>query len=331
MRVGITTTIPVEVVIAGGHEPVDLNNLFINSPERERLILSAERDGFPQNICTWIKGIYGAVKEYGIENVICVISGDCSNTIMLMEVLRMKGVNVIPFSYPPEPDPEILRRSIISLSKALGTDIREAERVRDKLWEIRKDLIKLDDMTVEGKITGFENHFWLVSSSDFRGNPYEFHNSLSSFLSEAEGREPKSGMEIGYIGVPPVFAKDLYSFIEAKGGRVVFNEIQRQFSMPFEANSLEEQYSLYTYPYSIWMRIEDIKREIKRRNIKGLIHYVQAFCHRAIGDIVIRGEIKIPILTLEGGDDFYLDEHKRTRIEAFMDILERIKVKGGEA
>ena len=31
-RVGFTTTIPVEVLLAAGQEPVDLNNLFIAAP-----------------------------------------------------------------------------------------------------------------------------------------------------------------------------------------------------------------------------------------------------------------------------------------------------------
>ena len=32
-RIGITTTVPVEIIIAAGHTPVDLNNLFITDPE----------------------------------------------------------------------------------------------------------------------------------------------------------------------------------------------------------------------------------------------------------------------------------------------------------
>ncbi|HUV52114.1 MAG TPA: 2-hydroxyacyl-CoA dehydratase, partial [Dehalococcoidia bacterium] len=94
--IGITTTVPIEVLMAAGYKPVDLNNLFIGSPERERLVSIAERTGFPQNCCTWIKGIYGVCMEYGINTVLCVTTGDCSNTIMLMEVLKLKGLEVLP-------------------------------------------------------------------------------------------------------------------------------------------------------------------------------------------------------------------------------------------
>ena len=128
---------------------------------------------------------------------------------------------------------------------------------------------------------------------------------------------------IAYIGVPSVFARDLYHYLEQNGARVVFNEIQRQFSMPDPGRSLAEQYSNYTYPYSIFDRLEDIKLEIRRRRVDGVIHYVQAFCHRGIGDIIFRDTIKLPILTLEGNDDFFLNQHNKTRIEAFIDMLKR--------
>ena len=58
-KIGITTNVPIEVLIAAGYRPVDLNNIFISDPDPERLIKLAEKDGFPINCCGWIKGIYG--------------------------------------------------------------------------------------------------------------------------------------------------------------------------------------------------------------------------------------------------------------------------------
>jgi len=125
---------------------------------------------------------------------------------------------------------------------------------------------------------------------------------------------------LGYVGVPPIFS-DLYQKIELMGGRVVYNEIQRQFSMPFDTDDIVEQYLLYTYPYSFFYRLEDIKREIKKREIHGLIHYVQAFCFRQMQDIILRKELKIPILTLEGDKPGPLDVRTELRLEAFLESL----------
>jgi len=325
-QIGITTTVPVEVLMAAGYTPLDLNNVFIGSSERERLVNIAEQDGFPQNCCTWIKGIYGACMEYGIKTVLCVTSGDCSNTIMLMEVLKLRGLDVIPFAYPERPDVNLMQDALNVLAETLGTTISAAEEVRAELEGARRLALELDEFTwKDGVITGLENHMTLVTTSDFGGDYREYERSTGEFISRAGSREPYHDdyLRIAYIGVPPVFAGDFYPFVERTGGRVVFNEIQRQFAMPDRGGSLAEQYCNYTYPYSVFGRVRDIVAQLRLRRVDGVVHYVQAFCHRGIGDIIFRSAIDTPILTLEGNDDFMLNQHLRTRVEAFIDMLNR--------
>ena len=52
---------------------------------------------------------------------------------------------------------------------------------------------------------------------------------------------------------------------------------ETQFAMPEPGESLAEQYSNYTYPYSIHQRLQDITTELRRRKVDGVIHYAQAF------------------------------------------------------
>ncbi|TET15095.1 MAG: 2-hydroxyacyl-CoA dehydratase, partial [Dehalococcoidia bacterium] len=153
----------------------------------------------------------------------------------------------------------------------------------------------------------------------------EYERRLEGLLSQARSRKPypDDHLRLAYIGVPPVFPGDFYPYIERNGARVVFNEIQRQFAMPVPSRSLAEQYCNYTYPYSISGRVRDILPQLRRRRVDGVIHYVQAFCHRGIGDIIFRDAINLPILTLEGNNDFMLNQHLRTRVEAFIDMLKR--------
>ena len=325
-KIGITTTVPVEVLLAAGYQPVDLNNVFITDPSPERLVNIAERAGFPLNCCSWIKGIYGVCMDYGINTVLCVTTGDCSNTIMLMEVLKLKGLKVIPFAYPDQPSPQRMQYTLEALAETLGTTPEAANRVRDELKPCRRSVLKLDQLTwKDGLVSGFENHLWLVSTSDFNQDHHEYYQQLQELLATCRRRQPYSpdSLRLAYIGVPSVYAQDLYHYLENNGARVVFNEIQRQFAMPEPGNSLAEQYSNYTYPYSIYERLQDITTELKQRQVDGVIHYVQAFCHRGIGDIIFRDTLKLPILTLEGNNDFFLTHHIKTRIEAFLDMLER--------
>jgi benzoyl-CoA reductase/2-hydroxyglutaryl-CoA dehydratase subunit BcrC/BadD/HgdB len=322
--IGITTTVPTEVLLAAGCHPIDLNNIFISEPNPERLVTKAERAGFPINCCTWIKGIYGTVMERAINPVICVTNGDCSNTQMLMEVLKLKGVNTIPFAYPDSPNLLHMQACLESLAKTLDTTVDEAEMIRLELEPARSLARDLDEMTWKDVVvSGFENHFWHVSASDFIGNVSEYEKGLNRLLTECRTRKPYSDdmLRLAYIGVPPVFARDLYRFLERNGARVVFNEIQRQFAMPNRCNSLSEQYCRYTYPYSLSERLNDILPELEKRRVDGVIHYVQAFCHRGIGDIVLRERIKLPMLTIEGNNEYNLTQHLKTRFEAFMDVV----------
>ncbi len=324
--VGITTTVPIEVLMAAGYQTVDLNNVFIGSTERERLVNLAERAGFPQNCCTWIKGIYGVCMEYGIGPVLCVTSGDCSNTIMLMEVLKLKGLDVLPFAYPDQPDVDLMQRALETLAGRLGTTLTRADELRGELGRARRLALEVDELTWrDGVVSGLENHLSLVTASDFGGDYREYERRLEELLAQARTREPYPDdyLRLAYIGVPPVFPSDLYSYIERNSARVVFNEVQRQFAMPNPGSSLAEQYCNYTYPYSIFGRVDDIVAQLRQRRVDGVIHYVQAFCHRGIGDIIFRDSINLPVLTLEGNNDFMLNHHLRTRVEAFIDMLKR--------
>jgi benzoyl-CoA reductase/2-hydroxyglutaryl-CoA dehydratase subunit BcrC/BadD/HgdB len=325
-EIGITTTVPLEVLIAAGYRPVDLNNVLVSDPDTGRLITIAERAGFPLNCCSWIKGIYGVCLEKGIVDVLCLTSGDCSNTIMLMETLKLKGRNATAFAYPDRPDPRLMRSALEALAEAFGTTLAAAEKVRQELKAARDLALKLDELTWKNNlVSGGENHIWLISTSDFNGDYQKYQKDLQGVIDDCAKRQPypESEIRLGYIGVPAVYARELYPFIEKQGARVVFNEVQRQFAMPEAGESLAEQYANYTYPYSIRERINDIQREIDRRRVDGVIHYIQAFCHRGIGDIIFRDAIKLPVLTLEGNADFFLNNHVKTRIEAFLDMIQR--------
>jgi len=134
-------------------------------------------------------------------------------------------------------------------------------------------------------------------------------------------RQPfKDKIRLAYIGVPPIFT-DLYAVLESLGARVVYNEVQRQFSMPFNPNNIVEQYIKYTYPYGAFARLEDMQQEIAGRNIDGVIHYTQTFCYRQIEDLIFREKLNLPFLTLEGDRPGRVDARSRMRLEAFINML----------
>jgi len=321
-KTGFTTTIPLEVLLAAGRTPVDLNNLFITGGRSLELIETAEDRGFPRNICGWIKGIYGAVLESDIDEVVAVTEGDCSNTRALMEVLSLHDVATVPFAYPHDRNPEALRAEIERFMARFGVGREEVDRAGERLEPIRSKIREVDRLTWQDNlVSGQENHYFQVASSDMNGSPDDFEAELDSFLQEARLRAPSGeSVRLAYIGVPPII-DDLYTFLESQGARVVFNETQRQFSMPYGIRDLVERYRAYTYPYDIFFRLADIKLELARRKVDGVIHYVQSFCFRQIEDMIVRRTLSRPILTLEGDKPGHLDARSRIRIESFLELL----------
>ncbi|QZY55233.1 2-hydroxyacyl-CoA dehydratase family protein [Crassaminicella profunda] len=327
-KIGLTTTVPVEVLFAAGYQPVDLNNLFIVSKDYMKYIDIAERDGFPKSLCAWIKGIYGACVENGIKEIVGVMEGDCSNTKALIEVLALRGIKVYPFSFPHNHRQEDVEKEVRKFMEIFQVDLEEVEKIRQRLNRIRQLAKKIDTLTyIDYQATGFENHLYQVSCSDFNGNPDHFEVELKSVIKEIKGRNPiKKKIRLGYIGVPPMTA-DLYTFVQEHHAQFVYNEVQREFAFPRvdEADTIFKQYYDYTYPYDVGYRIKELKKQIERRKLDGIIHYTQAFCYRAVEDIVLKKALDIPILNIEGDKLNILDARTKLRIEAFLDMLKDLK------
>ena len=319
----MTTTVPVEIILAAGHVPVDLNNVFIGGAEPVRRVEAAEDAGYPRNICGWIKGLYSTVIGTDcVDAVIAVTQGDCSNTQALMETWEMAGVRVIPFAYPFDRDIDLLRMQMQKLAETLGADRDRVLSVKADADRIRRKVAEIDRLTwQENRVGGADNHLYQISCSDFNSNINQFEANVDSFLAGAsQGAIKQEGLRLGYIGVPPIFT-DLYSYLETMGARVVFNEVQRQFAMPYDEADILEQYRRYTYPYGVFGRIADIQGEIEKRRIDGVIHYVQSFCYRQIEDLIIRKILKVPILTIEGDKPGCMDARTRLRVDGFLEML----------
>lgn len=322
-RIGITTTVPVEVIYAAGHQPVDLNNAFVNAPHPGELLEQAEIAGFPATTCGWIKGIYSAGRRSGVDAVVGVMAGDCSNTQALLEIWQYEGLKTIPFAYPYDRSPDVLSAEIDRLCSRLGASRTEAEERKRQLDAVRARAFEVDRLTWdEDRVSGFENHLYLVSASDFNGDPAAYRSAVDCFLAEAARRpRRREPLRLGYVGVPPILS-GLHEFLEERGARVVYNETQRQFALPYLGASLAEAYTRYTYPYGIFPRLEDIRRELDRRRIHGVIHYVQSFCFRQMEDLLLRKSLTVPVLTLEGDRPMPVDARTRTRLESFLEMLE---------
>ncbi len=257
-----------------------------------------------------------------IKTVIAVTEGDCANTLAMLDLLRDRGVEIIPFAYPYDRDREKLERAIAGLEARFEVSREQTEAMKKKLDRIRRKALVIDEMTYrDNTVSGLENHLALISCSDFEGDPDAYEKKLDALIDEARGREPfQQLLRIGFCGVPAIFS-DLYGFLESMKSRVVYNEMQRQFAMPDPSDNIVDQYLNYTYPYSYFHRVRDVLEQIPLRKIDGMIHYIQSFCHHQINDGKIRESMPVPVLTLEGDKPGALKEQSCIRIESFLEML----------
>jgi benzoyl-CoA reductase/2-hydroxyglutaryl-CoA dehydratase subunit BcrC/BadD/HgdB len=326
--VGITTSVPVEVILAAGAVPVDLNNLFVASGRAPERVDLAERSGFPRNVCAWVKGLYGTVLEEGIGTVVGVTQGDCSLTHALLEVLETEGVEIVTFEFPYSRDEGALDAEIARFEKHFGVTRADTEAVRESLAPLRRDLAEVDRRMGAGLAPGFaaKAHELLLSGSDFGGGaPDAFAPEVKAFLRETEEteqpiKEDASAPRLALAGIPPIVS-DLFENIEGLGARVVLDEISREFAMIRDADSIVSQYLAYTYPYDIFHRLKGLMGETAGRSVDGIVHYVQSFCFRGVHDRLLREKAGLPVLTLECDRPGELDGRTLTRLEAFMETL----------
>lgn len=320
-RIGITSTIPVDIIYASSCVPVDLNNVFITDSQARVLIEEAERFGLPRNICTWVKGVYSVIRNNNINVIIGVAQGDCSPMISMLESLLPMGVEFIPFSFPYEKNRQLLRWEVQKLMDYFGVQWDDVEASKARLDEIRKMAHEIDRLTwQENRMSSANNLYALVNCTDFLSDPGVFKNELESMLSGRSAEYPGSELRLGLIGIPGVFT-NLYDYLEDQGARVVFHEVARQFAMPEYKKDLLDQNLCYTYPYSFYGRVQDIQEQAQVRRLDGFIHYVQAFCHHQLEDYGFRQHLKLPVLTLEGDQVGKLDGRTKTRLETFVQML----------
>ncbi|MGD8238476.1 MAG: 2-hydroxyacyl-CoA dehydratase [Armatimonadota bacterium] len=327
--VGMTTLVPIEVLFAAGYQPLDMNNVFVADARSREFIDGAERAGFPDTSCAWLKGIYGAMlARPDIETIVGVTAGDCSDTHVLMEYVERLGRRVIPFAYVRER----LGEEIEALMRHFDVSWEQVTKAHGRLQGIRRRVWQIDEWTwrPESRVSGWDNHLCQVCCSDMGGDIEAFEQEVREY---EPANEPinSAGVRLGVLGVPSIFAEDMYRYVETEcGAKVVFNETQRQFSLPFDCD-IVEQYTRFTYPYGTRARLADIQAEVERRDMDGLIHYTQAFCFRELTDALIRQDVDVPVLTIAGNTEKHLSTQLKTRLEAFVDMLERRRAAAGSS
>ncbi len=314
-----STSVPVEILFAAGYSPLDLNNVFITAPAPSKFVADAEYRGFPKNYCAWLKGGYGVLNSMEISLFVSVGEGECSGAVKMADLLRKEGVRVVDFDYGGN-----LKKRFADFASLLGADLSESESVFSRLSSVREKLMFIDRLSYSDmKVRGAENFNWLISASDFKSDYVEYEGALDKFTDEIKCRPEglfSGRLRIALIGIPPI-VNGIFELVEELGGIIVYNEMPHQFALPYFRDGFIESYEKFTYPAPLDVRVAEIEKNLRERNIDGVISYTQSFCPRQLDEVVLREKIQFPFLTIESDRPGYIDERNRIRIEAFFERL----------
>lgn len=317
----ITSTLPIEIIYAAGDAVADVNNLFINSENPQAYLQIAERAGFPANSCAWVKGIFGFCTKNNWRQIIGVNEGDCSQNSTLLDILEHRGLTVLRFSFPAERTYAALNASIIALEKKFGVTRAQTEIVKKRFDELRAIAKNIDERAWQQRNVNSADLFTAqLLLTDMLSDVDAGEKRLRSLATKIDERG-NNKIPLAVIGVPTIMG-DLWATIENAGGRVIYHEVPHQFSLTENiGRDLVDSYLNYTYPAKAQIRLAEIKRQIELRQVRGIIHYAQAFCHRQMHDLLLREICSVPILTIEADRPTKIDGRTLTRIEAFLESL----------
>ena len=323
-RVGIFSTIPVEVLFAAGLVPVDVNNLFVGHQDPAALLRVADAAGVPRNLCAWTRGLYGAAAAANLKRLVVVPRGDCTNNVTMARFLAAAGVTVAEFNYPlEEADKEgHLAHELELFADQFGTRMAEVKRTFEDLRVVRQRLHEIDELNWQARrLPGAEARLLLLEATDMAGNPSLFLRRLERGLRRGGKLASSTGPTVAVFGVPNIIG-GLVETLEDLGAFVALCETERDFAMLPPAATLEQQYLDYAYPYGIDARLARFTRELEVRRVDGLVLYAQAFCHHNLEQARVQRELAgIPTVVIEGDVPAGPTPRDRIRLETFVGLL----------
>ncbi|MCX9085123.1 MAG: 2-hydroxyacyl-CoA dehydratase family protein [Candidatus Methanoperedens sp.] len=308
-KIAITALVPPELIYACGCKPFDVNNVIPFSKK------------YPRNkLCAWT-AIWQEMlskREIKIDSLIVVAGGDCHNALVDGQKVAMSGIPTHFFFYPFDGSSEYLESQFQKVSDFLG-GIKAPEKP-EEIMELKKIGLQIDKKRAAGKLTSGDTFRILISFSDLASDLDTFRETIS-LIRETD---IKINNRIALIGVPPIYP-DFHDVAQSLGLDVIFDELPFEFIRHSgrDIQTIARDYCNYTFARPLDFRIKFLQKELKKRNVDGIIHYTQFSCHHMLEDDILRSNLDYPMLTIQGDLPGNTPEQIKLRLEAFREALER--------
>ena len=309
-KVGITALVPPELIYACGWSALDLNNRVPYTTRKPKL-----------KLCSWTALWRDMLlnSEYDISKLVVVAGGDCLNAVVDGQKVAMAGLDTHYFFYPFHDEREQFEKELHALVDFLGGV--KYPCFFGEVYQLKELGLHLDRLRAEGKVPS-DAFSYLISFSDFRGDPVNFEKELREYLSNQRSGQVDFRSKIALIGVPPI-NHGFHGVCQEMGLQVVYDELPYEF-LRVRGKTFEEitnSYINYSFAKPLDYRMRVIEKELNKRKVDGIIHYTQYACHHILEDELFRERFDCPLLTIQGDTPGPVSEQTKLRLEAFAEII----------
>jgi len=242
----------------------------------------------------------------------------------MARLLERVGVKVVEFNFPvaKHDRPGVMQVELEEFRKALSASRSNVESWFGRLQPVRTLLDKVDRLCwEEGRLPGAEARLLHLRSTDMDGDPVLFSRRLEKALSQFSSAARRHGPRIALFGVPSAIT-GLAEKIEAMAALLVLCETEHDFAMIPAAQTIEQQYLDYAYPYGIEARLDKFLRLAREREVEGVVVYSQSFCHHNLELTRVERVLRpLPTVVIESDVPASLSPRDLVRLEGFLSIV----------
>ncbi|UCF07698.1 MAG: 2-hydroxyacyl-CoA dehydratase [Thermoplasmata archaeon] len=307
--VGITALVPPELIFACRMSPCDINNSVPKAGLRPA-----------SKLCAWTAVWRDMIlaRQLEIDRLVVVAGGDCHNALVDGQKVEYSGVPTHYFFYPFEEDYSFLCEQLEKLSSFLGGI--EDPSMFDAVARLKERTLDIDRKRKEGDISAINAFEIMVAASDMKGDLNKFEDMVDNVKEEPVEYKAR----IALLGVPPIHY-DFHKILKSLGLHVVYDELPYEFTRLTGRNmdELAKNYLNYTFARKLSFRLDFLEKELKRRNVDGVIHYTQFACHHLLEDDMMRKRLDYPWLVIQGDMPHRTPSQVKTRLEAFAEMLQK--------
>jgi hypothetical protein len=323
VKVGVIPPAPIEALLAGGHQVVNLwTAFFLAAPEGTDSAPAPLRDSSRPET-PWGRFLVEAPSALGVEEIVHPAQGMAPATGRAVEALRAAGVALRPFRFPLLRNLEKTRDAVSAFCAAYGSDPGAVGSILEQWSHARISLKRMD--ALQGRNAAYPSLHYietLVRAMDPMGDMEGLRKCVESRILENQGFVRESWARLAWIGIPSR-RRELWAALEEMNAVVVYDEWGTECNALHPVHDLAALWNHCSLPFGLKPRQERILREFSGRKIQGVLWGAEGLADSLREEAFFRTAFGVPVHTVDNARVGPLDPRERESLARFINGCDR--------